>query len=150
MTTMKQQLNTWCLCLNEFLASLCWDAPKYLRGIDLFSLNSNLGGFLPIWHLFFYTSLNWCECCHSKSPMSLPCHHMMCQWHHNLFWTWKSAHAPGHLSGGHHSEQKAKGDMLLVPFTKGEMATPGAYCDICIQIKPFDVVFLSTPSIFWH
>ena len=59
----------------------------------------------------------------AMSPYNTP----MC---HNLFWVGKSAHVPGHLSVGHCSEQNTKVDVLLVPFAKGEMATPGVYCDI--------------------
>ena len=56
-------------------------------------------------------------------------------------------HAPGHLSGGHCSQQNVKSDALLVPFTKGEMTTSGAYCDTLPQV-PWHDSTLSQPGHF--
>ena len=98
----------------------CWDAPKYPRGIDPFSLKSNLES-PPYLASSFYTHLNWCEYHHSKSQMSLPCCHMVSWWRHNLFQVGMLAHVPGHLSRGHHSEQNAKTAALLIPLPREKM-----------------------------
>ena len=42
----------------------------------------------------------------------------------------KSAHAPGYLSIDSFSEQNTGVNTLIIPQLKGEMAAPGACCDI--------------------
>ena len=64
-----------------------------------------------------------------------------------MFWVEKSAHVPGHLSGGHGSEHNTKVHALLLPFAKGEMATPGAYYDTLPQV-PQHAPMSSQPGHF--
>ena len=73
---------------------------------------------------------------------------MMPQWCHNMFLVGKSVHVPRHLSGGHHSEQNAEMDALLIPFAKEEIATPGVYCDTLPQV-PQHTPTSSQPGCFF-
>ena len=140
---MKQQTKhmIFSLCINSWQTQ-CWDVPKCLGGVDLYSMKSKLGTPTPCALFLLYPFNTDINIPHLKYPMSPEHHHMMpdittwCPSDVMLFLVGMYVHVYGMLSGHLCSEGGCQSRCSHPPHIGWDTVTPGAYCD-------------TLPKIFW-
>ena len=130
----------------------CWDAPKYLGDMDLYSMKSKHGTPSLLCILPFIILQYWCKYHHPTYPTSPECHHMM----PNIT-TWCPNDIMLFLAGiqcdmclvcwadTFHSECGCQSRCSHPPYMEWETVTPCAYHDTLPQV-PWCAPALSQPG----